>query len=283
VSEQLTVTVVVPTRRRPDYLDVTLASVAPQARDARADLLVVSDGPDSATAGVAARHGARLLELSHPAGLNAARNAAVAATSSDLVVFVDDDVEASLEWLEAMLAGARSTPEIDVFGGPIRARLEGGGPRSCGRETPPITTLDLGTEDRDVQFVWGANIAIRRSALERIGAFDETIFIRGDEEDWQRRYAAQGGRVRYLARAGVDHRRTAEDSTIPKLARAAYAHGRAARRYDIRKGTAPPVARELRVLVGCGWHTIRRRCAFGIVMGAQAAGRLREALTDRRR
>ena len=283
MSEQLTVTVVVPTRRRPDYLGVTLASVAPQIRDTGAELLVVADGPDPATADVARRHGAALLALPRPMGANAARNAGVAASSSELVVFVDDDVDAPAGWLEAMLKGARAAPDRDVFGGPIRGRLEGGGPRACGREPPPITTLDLGRHDRDVQFVWSANMAVRRTAFQRIGVFDETIFIRGDEEDWQRRYAAQGGRVRYLARAGVDHRRTAEDSTIPKLARAAYAHGRAARRYDIRKGTAPPVARELRVLVGCGWHTIRRRCAFGIVMGAQAAGRLREALTDRRR
>ena len=35
---------------------------------------------------------------------------------------------------EAMLAGIASAPDDDVFGGPIRPRLEGGGPRSCGRE-----------------------------------------------------------------------------------------------------------------------------------------------------
>ena len=94
---------------------------------------------------------------------------------------------------------SRAAPDHDVFGGPIRARLEGGGPRACGREPAPITTLDLGPDDRDVAFVWSANMAVRRRALERIGPFDETIFVRGDEEDWQRRYAASGGRIRYLA------------------------------------------------------------------------------------
>ena len=56
-----------------------------------------------------------------------------------------------------------------MFGGPIRAALEGGGPRSCGRESPPITTLDLGGADRDVPLVWGANMALRRRAVERAG------------------------------------------------------------------------------------------------------------------
>ena len=87
----------------------------------------------------------------------------------------------------------------DLFGGPIVARLEGGGPRSCGREDAPITTLDGGPDDREIEFVWGANMAIRRRALERIGRFDETIQGRGDEEEWERRYKSAGGRVRYVA------------------------------------------------------------------------------------
>ena len=105
--------------------------------------------------------------------------------------------------------------------------------------------------------------------------------MRGDEEDWQRRYCAHGGRIRYVAGAGLDHRRSAADSTVRMLSRAAYGHGRAARRYDIHKGTAPTITAELRTLAGCAWHAVRRRCAIGVVLGAHTAGRLREALTDR--
>jgi glycosyltransferase involved in cell wall biosynthesis len=283
VTGSPTASIVIPTRGRPAYLDVTLASIVPQAQRAGAEVIVVSDGTDAPTAVVAGRHGARLIALPRPAGANAARNAAVAAAHGDPIVFVDDDVDAPLQWLDALLEGVAGAPERDVFGGPIRARLEGGGPQACGRESAPITTLDFGPHDRDVPLVWSANMAIRRSALERIGQFDETISIRGDEEDWQHRYAAQGGRVRYLAAAGLDHRRSAADATIRRLAAAAYGHGRAARRYDVHKGTAPVLASELRTLLGCGWHVVRRRCANGIVLGAQAAGRLYEALAERRR
>ena len=121
-------------------------------------------------------------------------------------------------------------------------------------------------------------MAVRRRALERTGPFDETIFVRGDEEDWQRRHAAAGGRTRYLASAGLEHRRTAADSTLGRLATAAYVQGRAARRYDVRKGTAPGLHRELRTLVGCVWHTVRRRCAYGIVFAAHTVGRIHEWL-----
>jgi glycosyltransferase involved in cell wall biosynthesis len=281
VTSLPTASIVIPTRDRPGYLDVTLASVMPQARSAAAEVLVVSDASDAATVSVAVRHGASLVSMVTPGGANAARNAGIGAATGDPIVLIDDDVQAPPGWLQALLTGVSDTPERDVFGGPIHARLEGGGPRACGREQAPITTLDLGPQDHDVKFVWSANMALRRRALELVGEFDETILGRGEEEDWQRRYAALGGRVRYLARAAIEHRRTAADSTVRSLSRAAYSYGRTARRYDVRKGTPPSIPAELRTLSGCAWHVARRRCANGIVLGAQATGRLREALAER--
>jgi glycosyltransferase involved in cell wall biosynthesis len=273
---------VIPTRRRPEYLDVTLASIAPQASAIGAELLVVNDGDDPATDAVARRHGASVIALSRPGGANAARNAGIDVAASDLIVLTDDDVRAPPGWLDAIVAGADHAPRADVFGGPIHAALEGGGPHSCGRENPPITTLDLGPEDRDAELVWSANMAIRRRAIERVGPFDEGLQGRGEEEEWERRYTAGGGAIRYLA-AGLDHRRTRADATLARLGRAEYAHGRSARRYDIRKGVTPPLRGELRTLAGCLWHIVRRRCANGLVVSAHAAGRLAEALSESRR
>ena len=277
MANQPTASIVIPTRDRPDYLEVTLASVMPQARAAGAEVLVVDDGDDALTAGVTERHGARLLRA--PAsGANAARNAGIAAAVGDPIVLIDDDVQAPPGWLAAMLLGAAQTPERDVFGGPIRARLEGG-LRSCGRESAPITALDLGSEDRDVELVWSANMAMRRGAWELVGPFDETIVGRGEEEDWQWRYAARGGRVRYLAAAGLDHRRTRADSTVGRLSNASYRLGRSARSYDVRRGREPSFGGELRTLAGCIWHIARRRCLNGVVLVAHSAGRVREAVT----
>ena len=252
----------------------------PQAREAGAEVVVVS-GPDEDTEQVIRRHGARLA-LSAGRGANAARNVGIGATVGDPVIFFDDDVSAPPGWLAAVLAGVRQAPGYEVFGGPIRPWLEGGGPRSCGREPPPITTLELGPQDRDAPLVWSANMAVRRSAFARIGLLDESIEGRGEEEDWELRYRAAGGRIRYLAAAGVEHRRTRADATVASLARAGYGLGRTARRYDVRKGSAPRLRSELRTVAGCAWHTVRRRCANGIVMGAHAAGRVREALSERR-
>jgi GT2 family glycosyltransferase len=270
--------ILIPTRGRPAYLDVALRSIAPQAAASGVELVVVSDGGGPATRSVAERHGARVIELAGRRGANAARNAGIAASAGDPVVLVDDDVFAPPGWLQAVLDGVREYPDHDVFGGPIRADLDGRAARSCGREKPPITTLDLGAADRDADLVWSANMAIRRRALARVGPFDESIHGRGEEEDWERRHRSLGGRIRYLARAGLDHRRTGADASLRRLSTAAYALGRTARRYDTVKSAAPSVARELVTLTGTIGHVIRRRCPSGLVSVAHSAGRLTEAI-----
>lgn len=272
-----TASIVIPTYAAPEYLDVALASIMPQASELSAEVIVVCDGPDQRAAEVVQRHGATLVTLPRHQGLNSGRNAGIAASSGELIVFVDQDVDAPAGWLAALVAGAGAYPDRDMFGGPIRARLEGARP-SCGRETAPVTTLDAGPADRDVPLVWGANMAIRRSAIERLGGFDPSLLGRGDEEEWEYRYTNAGGQIRYLAAAGLEHRRAPADARIAALARAAYGQGREARRHDLRFGQARPVRKDLRILLGCGWHTLRRRCALGLVMGARAAGGLREAL-----
>lgn len=272
-------TVVFPTRARRDYLAVALGSVSAQAAEHGAEILVVEDDPESAeTRALAERHGARYLAHGETRGLNAARNTAIAAAASELIAFLDDDVEAWPGWLAALLAGSRAHPDHGVLGGPIHARLEGTNLRACGREPLPITALDLGPEDRDADFAWGANFAVRRSAIERHGAFDPGLDLYGDEEDWQRRLKAEGGRIRYLAKAGVDHRRAGADARLGGLARAARHRGRHSRRYDMRKSSAPPLAAELRTLAGCVFHAGRYRCGNGLVLTAHTAGRIQEAL-----
>jgi Glycosyl transferase family 2 len=300
--------IVVPTRARPDYLRVALASVAPQAAAAGAEVLVVDDaGPSAAIRGLAERFGARYEPHPAPLGLNVARNTGVERSTGELVVFVDDDVEVAPGWLQALLEAAREHPGVQVFAGPIRARLEGRSPRGCGREAPPITTLDLGPRDTHaVRFAWGANMAVRRAAFARVGPFDVTLEHGGDEQEWQERLtaslgAASGdgpprrgdrdgkgkgegeGPILYVAGAALDHRRAGADARLRSLARTAYARGRAARRFDAHRGQVPGISREMATLAGCLGHVVRRRCPAGLTMAAHSLGRVREGAAERRR
>jgi len=273
-----------------------LSSVMPQATAARVDVVVVDDAdapdgaarsvasdvgaPDETARGVALDAGARV--VAGPArGINGARNAGVdAAGDAEWLLFLDDDVEVRGGWLDALLAAAAAAPdEVGFLTGPIHARFEDHPLRSCGRERPPITTFDLGPRDTDAPVAWGVNMGVRRAVLDLVGPFDERLVNGGDEEDLQQRWRAArpDGRIRYVAAAAVDHRRAGDDARLRSLARAARARGQAARRFDVRRGAAPSLRKELRVLAGCALHVPRYRCLNGVVLAAHTLGRIDEA------
>ncbi len=107
--------------------------------------------------------------------------------------------------------------------------------------------------------------------------FDAARELYGDEQEWQARWKAVGGRIRFIPAAAVDHRRAGDDARLRSLCRAARMRGRASRRFDEFKGTAPSLRAELRTLAGCALHGPRHRCAMGPVMTWHSLGRL-EAL-----
>jgi GT2 family glycosyltransferase len=280
--------IVIPTKNRLPYLEVALASIAPAAAAADAEVVVVDDaGASPAARALVASYGARYEPHERPRGLNAARNTGVARSRGELVAFLDDDVEAGPGWLPALLRAAREHPDVDVFAGRITARLEGPSPHGCGRERAPITTLDLGPGEAEAPFAWGANMAVRRAALERVGPFDPTLVDGGDEQEWQERLRAREptARVLYVAGAAVVHRRVGADARLRSLAAGARIRGRAARRFDARRGAggrAPSLRHELLTLAGCVGHVVRRRCPAGLTMVAHSAGRFEQGLRERR-
>ena len=272
-------TVIIPTQRRAQYLDVALGSILPQAAAHGAGVLVVDDGGDAATQATAARHGAEVLVLDPARGLNGARNAAAAHVDAELLVYVDDDVRVRPGWLAALLeAHEREPPDVGVLTGPIVARIEDHAYRTCGREGLPITFLDLGPrghrraprlgrEHDDPAQRAGPDRAVRRGArpLRRRAGVAVAAARR------RRAHALHRGRGARAPPGG-------DDARLRSLARAAWFRGRASRRFDGVKGTSPSLAAELRVLAGCIAHGPLRRCMNGPVLAAHSAGRLREAL-----
>jgi glycosyltransferase involved in cell wall biosynthesis len=284
----LEASVIVPTRDRARYLSAALESLLSQDAGAdRYEVVVVDDGPDEETRAVTQRAAeradvsVRYVKREGPPGLNSARNTGIAAGAAPFVVFVDDDVEAPRGWLRALLEGRRRHADALVLGGPIEVRLEGFRLPLCGREPPPITALDAGPVDREVDVVWGANMGVDRRAFDLAGTFDPGVPYGFDEDMWERRLRERGGHVMYVAAAGLVHRRDRDDSRLLPLMRAAYRRGRALRAYSEHRGAAPSAARELRWLAGCFLHTFRFRCGNGLLLTAHSTGRLVELLARR--
>lgn len=167
--------VVVPTRDRPQMLDRCLRSVRAALRED--DQLVVVDSASSteaaeSIAGVAARHRATLLRCDRP-GVNRARNAGWAATRYDLVVFTDDDVEVDAGWADSFAQAARTRADAAFFTGWI------GVPAGEDRRWEVAVKDDglghpLGPATRGI-LGQGASLAVRRTALAGVGGWDEAL------------------------------------------------------------------------------------------------------------
>lgn len=259
--------VIVPTNDRRRYLEPALRDLVDQTLAAdRFEIVVVDDVPGRAeeqlVLGLAEATPVRVrYERSGGGrGPNAARNVGIEASAGDVLVFVDDDCRFSRGWLAAMAAGIDRSPAVGCFGGPIEVWLEPGHPRWCGREPFPITALDHGPDDRYVDLVFSANMAIPRSTLQRVGSFNPALPIYGDETEWVLRLRRAGGLVRYIAAAGVTHTRLAADLTRRGMLASARLRGRRAAELDRAHGLAPPRELSAQAAARTSAHALRRGC-----------------------
>jgi len=167
MGERPTVTVVIPCFDQARFLPAAVASV--RAQSCGPACVVVDDGSTDDTAAVASRLGVQLLRQAN-AGVSAARNAGLAATRSDRVVFLDADDE--------LLPGAIDA-ELAAFDRHAGAAAVVG---RCQPMDADGTVLPVHHHDVDVgnlyrewlrhNFVWTPGAALfDRRALEAIGGF----------------------------------------------------------------------------------------------------------------
>ncbi|XBQ15679.1 MAG: glycosyltransferase family A protein [Oceanicaulis sp.] len=120
----MSLTVLIPTFRRPDSLKRALESVFNQTRTPD-EIVVADNAPEASARGVVealAVHAPCPLAYVHAPepGVANARNAGFAAAAGDLVAQLDDDESASPGWLAA-LDDARRETGADVVFGPVSA------------------------------------------------------------------------------------------------------------------------------------------------------------------
>lgn len=281
LQRSLSASIVIPTRNRAAMLRACVTSVLASAYSGdQYEVIVVDDGSSDATRRVveSVRSGLRGLALhyaeSKGRGLNAARNVGMAVASSDLVLFLDDDVEVPSTWLETFVDCALRHPSAGCIGGPIRLRLEGSPPRLCGREKLGETELDLGTEEIPVLAVWGANFGVRRWAMEVAGHFDESFRLYGDEVEWQNRLRKAGVEILYSPKPWLWHRRTQQDLRLRNLIPRRFKKGMGEIALELAIGQPIDTAAALASIPRHLAHAVRRRCWWGVLAASLEAGRV---------
>ena len=176
------VAVVIPAWNAERFIQEALASALAQTLRP-ATIVVVDDGSTDATARVAAsaHRSVRVIRRDH-AGIGAARTAGVAATTSELVAFLDaddlwlpDKLERQLAEMDADRSMDAVFCHIDEFYDPVDA--------------PPVTVRP---PRRSVPAALTSAALLRRDLVERLGPFAKTPV--GEWAEWWARARAQGVR-----------------------------------------------------------------------------------------
>ncbi|SCF31930.1 glycosyltransferase family 2 protein [Micromonospora mirobrigensis] len=170
------VSVVVPTRDRPELLRAAVAAILAQEHPGEVEVVVVYDQsePDRSLAELS-RPGrtVRVITNGRTAGLAGARNSGVLAAAGDLVAFCDDDDEWLPGKLAAQVAALAATPEAEFVSCGIRVSYDGQTiDRVLDRDR---VTLDALLRDRMTE-LHPSTFLIRASALrDGFGLVDEEI------------------------------------------------------------------------------------------------------------
>ncbi len=222
--------VVIATKGRPDDLRSTLESV--ERLDPAPHEVLVVDGDESRSAepvaaAAAARGGAAVPSYLHTApGLTLQRNRGVERVTGDVVVFLDDDVDADPRLLSVLERGYGDAAVVGATGHVIedaprrfgnkqslaRRLLLGRGEGTMTRFGYPRRLQDIESE-RDVEFMQGCLLTVRREAAAEL-RFDERLtgYALLEDEDFSVRLS-RTGRVRYLPDAVVRHKNTGMTSS----------------------------------------------------------------------
>lgn len=152
-------------------------------------------------------------------GRSHALNAGVACSRAPILVFTDDDVLVGDRWLAAAVAPIAGGA-ADYTGGPVRPLWEAARPKWLSMDRSDIwgtiAILDYGPEpfvfEERRRVPLGANMAVHRSLLDRIGGFDgrlgrsDSSQLLGQEvPEFLARARAAGARGMYVPEMMVDH------------------------------------------------------------------------------
>lgn len=190
------ISVIVPTRDRPDVLRRTLDRLAPgrQTLPASQYEVIVSDDarPQGAARALAATH-AWVRVIEGPArGPAANRNAGARAARHPWLAFTDDDTEPAPQWLAAFVAAIRDG--TDVYEG--RTTCDGG----FGSPLYHAPVNETGGR------LWSCNFMASSTAFARVGGFDEGFrYPHMEDQDLRVRLAAAGLRTAFVRDAVVNH------------------------------------------------------------------------------
>jgi GT2 family glycosyltransferase len=225
------------------HLESCLRSLVDAPPSTASDVVVVDNAStDGSQALVANFPSVRLIELGANVGFSAGNNAGIRATSSELVLLLNNDTTVPRGAIDRLVQALDGDPSAAVAG-PRLVDAHGEPELSFGPMISPLGELrqkvvtglhargfqpvkswvERATRrTRYVDWVSGACLLVRRKAAEEVGLLDERFFLYTEDVDFCASIRARGWKVLFTPAAEIVHLRGRSRSTAPRLANDAY-------------------------------------------------------------
>jgi N-acetylglucosaminyl-diphospho-decaprenol L-rhamnosyltransferase len=242
--------VVVVNHNTGDYLARCTSSIASSAGELGIELVVIDNASSDGSVDRATGPGIRVIRNPDNRGFARAANQGIAATAAPLVLLLNPDAEVVGGSLTALVKVARERPRAGAVGALVRnpdgsiqpsarrvPRLgEALGHAFLGpiwKDNPWTRAYTMATWDRsserEVEWVSGSAMLLRREALDDVGTFDEGYFMYVEDVDLCTRLRRAGWEVLFSPELEVVHQIGV--STHGQRGRMALAHSDSIYRY----------------------------------------------------
>jgi glycosyltransferase involved in cell wall biosynthesis len=187
-------------------------------------------------------------------GLHEGRHRGLRESNSDILIFIDDDIEPNKLWLTSIF-NAFKNPEVVLVGGRVIPKFKNNYPKWMkhfwdldSRDEQTLGTLslvDLGNEIKEISphFVFGCNFAVRKNLLLETSGFhpdgfpEKLIMYRGDGETFVSEYISiKGYKTLYTPDAMIYHIIPTSRCTIKYFCKRAFNQGISDSYTQIRSG-----------------------------------------------
>lgn len=220
--------VTIPTYNRSALLQKALESIQKQTfSQSDFEVLIVDNGSKDDTNEIVKSFSDKIQNLYYfyqpVQGLHACRHTGLKESKSDILVFVDDDIEAFPTWLEGIwesfddekvkMVGGKNIPLFEKDP-PFWLWAEWNKPFKLGKVLFQLSILDFGDDafEFDPHYIFGCNFSIRKDILLDAGGFhpdsmpQDLIRFRGDGETHVSRYVKSNNlKALYNPKASVYH------------------------------------------------------------------------------
>jgi GT2 family glycosyltransferase len=151
--------------------------------------------------------------------LATSRNVGLPHCKGEIIAMTDDDAEVFPDWIAQLKRAHAAHPEAGAIGGPVF----GANKASFISRVADRVTFPSFPDVRPVRTLPGVNISYKRTAVERIGPQDETLF-RGEDVDYNWRVKRFGYEILFDPEIRVLHHHR---STLKGFLNQHYMYGRA--------------------------------------------------------